>query len=262
MAVAEVHPFTPAAIQRSADHWYTFQSQRYPGVTGVLDVLDKSGPLMAWAARNTAEAALAQLANLPSLLDTVGPEGVVKALTARSNWKRDEAAQLGTKVHELAELVVQGQPTPPMDAPIRHRVLKYAEWWKASGWKLRLAEAMVVSPAGGYGGTFDLLCYDRDGRTVLADIKTGNVMYRGKLYDSIPLQLAAYGMAEFVCPRMDHGYSPVTYPMPEADRYVVIHVTEDKAYEIDVDVTDRERTAFLACLSLHEWVTYRKGKKP
>ena len=33
------------AIQRSADHFYTYEGERYPGVTGILGILDKSGPL-------------------------------------------------------------------------------------------------------------------------------------------------------------------------------------------------------------------------
>jgi hypothetical protein len=265
---AEVHPFTPAAIQRSADHHYTFDGKTYPGVTGILKVLDKSGPLMAWAARQTAEAVLGMIELGPTvgefdtqalkqLIHSVGPEGFIKAVTSRSSWKRDEAANLGTEVHALADLVVNAQPTPPMPEPVRLRVLKYADWWKASGWTLRVTEAMVVN-RDGYGGTFDLLAYDRERRTVLADIKTGNVMYRGKLYDSIPLQIAAYGMAEFVAPIG----SPVAYPMPDIDRYVVLHVTTEGVQEIDIDITDRERLAFFACLSLSEWINYRKGKKP
>ena len=41
----ELHPFTPAAIQRSADHRYTFQGKTYPGVTTILGMLDKSGQI-------------------------------------------------------------------------------------------------------------------------------------------------------------------------------------------------------------------------
>ena len=79
------------SIQRSADHFYTYEDERYPGVTGILSILDKSGPLMGWAAKMTAEAAVESLPHLSVMLDTVGPEGVIKFLTARRNWKLDEA---------------------------------------------------------------------------------------------------------------------------------------------------------------------------
>ena len=71
-------------------------------------------------------------------------------------------------------------------APITSRVLAYAAWWKASGWRLRLSEAMLVNPMMGYGGTLDLLAYDRDGRTVLADIKTGKGVYQEAVPSSRP----------------------------------------------------------------------------
>jgi len=262
-----LHPFTPAAIQRSADHRYTFQGKTYPGVTSILGMLDKSGPLMSWAARQTAEAAVGLFqtpvetpgGGLGHLLDTVGTEGAIKALTSRSDWKRDEAAKLGTRVHALADDYVNGKGIPDtLPDGERTRIEQYAAWWLASGWKLRLSEAMVVEPTdgpsgyGGYGGTFDLLAYDRDGRTVLADVKTGKGVYREAV-----LQLAAYGMATYVAP----ANSPTAYPMVEPDRYVILHVTEEGVREVEIAVGQMERVAFLACITLHAWGETMKGKR-
>jgi hypothetical protein len=239
------------AITRSTDHHYRYAGETYPGVTGVLGVLDKSGPLMGWASRETAKAAVAQIANLPSLLETVGEEGVIKALTARSTWQRDEAAQLGTQVHHLADLYVRGEPLPPMSETIKARVEAYADWWKASGWTLRVSEAYIVSPALRYGGTFDLLAKDADGRTVLADIKSGRAVYR-----EAALQLAAYGMAELVARPGDTK----AYPMPKVDRYAVLHVTADGVREIELSIGQAEYMAWMACLELSRWAESMKGK--
>jgi hypothetical protein len=221
-------------------------------VTGVLAILDKSGPLMAWAANQTADAAIAQLANLPSLLETVGPNGVRMALTSRSTWQRDEAASLGTQVHHLADLVVRGEPTPPMSETVRTRVLADADWWHSSGWTLRVSEALVVSPTLKYGGTFDLLARDRDGRTVLADIKSGRGVYREAV-----LQLAAYAGAEFVARPDD----VTAWPMPACERFVVLHVTTDGVREIEVAIGQAERLAWAACLELARWADGMKGKQ-
>ena len=68
-------PKPKPAITRDRYHRYTYEGQTYPGVTSVLRVLDKSDALMAWASRNTAEAALAQLDHLAGLRDTVGSGG-------------------------------------------------------------------------------------------------------------------------------------------------------------------------------------------
>jgi len=250
-------------ITRDAAHRYTYEGVQYPGVTTILGCLDKSGPLMGWAARETATAAVRMLDELPKMLETLGEAGVISALTKRSAWTRDEAAQLGTEVHALADLVVRGEPTPSMTETQRGRVLHYAEWWKQSGWVLRLSEAMVVRPndhgnvQSGWGGTFDLLAYDRDGRTVLGDIKTGKGVYKEAV-----LQLAAYGMASLVQPAQDDlSKPPGVYPMPMPDRYVILHVTADGVREIEVAVGTAERMAFLACLDLYHWIESMKGKK-
>jgi hypothetical protein len=244
-------------ITRSADHRYTMDGITVPGVTGILQCLDKSGPLMGWAARETATAAVRLLDELPKMLEAVGPEGVIKSLTARSNWQRDEAAQLGTEVHALAEIVVNGGTLPDtMTDGQQKRVEKYAEWWQASGWTLRLAEAMVFRPADdsspGWGGTFDLLAKDADGKTVMADVKTGKGVYKEAV-----LQMAAYGMAKYVQP----AGATRTYPLPLPDRYVILHVTTEGTRPIEVNVGTPERMAFLACLELHHWIESMKGVK-
>ncbi len=249
---------TLPAIQRTQDHHYGYNGQWYPGVTDILKVIDKSGALMTWAARQTAEAAV-DLAlkdtdnggGLNMLLAAVGSDGAIKALTSRANWTRDEAASLGSAVHNLADELVSGRPLS-VESPLAHEYAKgYAEWWQASGWRLRLSEAVVVHPDVGYGGTFDLLAYDKDGRTVLADIKTGKAVYKEAI-----LQLCAYGMAPLVSPM---GGDRV-YPMPIPDRYAVIHVTKDGVREVCIDVGQAERMAFLDCVDLHRWLASVKGK--
>lgn len=249
-------------ITRSADHRYTYEGKTYPGVTSILKVIDKSDALMAWAARNTAEAALGMMSGpdplywpLSALLASVGPEGVTKALTSRSSWKRDEAAQLGTDVHTLADLWVKGA-NPVIPEHAEAHVHHYSEWWQASGWTLRTSEALLVNPTFGYGGTLDLLCRDADGRTVLADIKTGKGVYR-----EAALQLTAYGMAEFIQTGEAITGDARVFKMPAVDRYVILHVTASGVREIEVPVGTLEKVAWGACLDLHTWAESTKGKR-
>jgi hypothetical protein len=256
-AVPAAAPAAPVARQKPAItrdryHRYTYAGRTYPGVTTVLRVLDKSDALMAWASRNTAEAALAQLDHLASLRDTVGPEGVIKALTARSGWKRDEAAAAGSDIHGLAERIARGEALPHVPQAIRAQVEAYAAWWAGSGWRLRVAEAFVVEPTLGYGGTLDLLAYDEAGRTVLADVKSG-----ANVYPEVVLQLLAYGEAALIAPQG----SPIAYPMPRIERYAVLHVTDAGVRVIDVEVDDEDRAAFRACLPLARWHGARKGQR-
>jgi len=248
-----------SAITRDASHNYYYEGRQYRGVTDTLKVIDKSAALMSWAAKHTAQAALDLYDGdgLAQLLATVGREGAIKALTARANWQRDEAAALGTEVHRLADLVVRGEPTPSMDETTRGRVLAYAQWWKSSGWTLRLSEAMLLNITASYGGTCDLLAYDRDGKTVMADIKTGKAVYQEAV-----LQLTAYGMAELIQPASDNVMAPATvYPMPKVDRHVILHVTADAVREVEVTVGSLEQIAWLACLDLATWRDSVKGKR-
>ena len=246
----------PRFITRSANHHYTFDGVTYPGVTGVIGILDKSGPLMHWASRLTAEAAVALSGTLPQLIAETGAEGAIRALMERRTTKNDEAKLLGTEIHAIADLIVTGQSVPAMSPEVMTRVDSYERWLRGSGWTLRASEGMVVSPGAGYGGTFDLLARDADGLTVLADIKTGKVDYQGKLYDSILLQLAAYGAAEW----LDIGDGQL-YAMPAIDRYSVIHVTADGTTEKPAQVGDAEREAFGHALRLSRWRDSLKGNR-
>lgn len=245
-------------ITRTIDHTYHYGAERLPGVTGILKVLDKSDALINWAARQTAEAMVELLRTTdgqPSpfaiLMDTVGEAGVIKAATSRKEWKRDEAAKLGSDVHAMADKISTGLDTGWMEPAVLERVERYRDWWTSSGWTLRLSEAYVAS-GGLYGGTFDLLARDRDGRTVLADIKTGKAIYHEAV-----LQLAAYGMADVVCP----AGSGQSYPMPAIDRYVILHVTAKEVREVELNVGDAERHAFMACVELAKWRDSMKGKR-
>ena len=252
-----------APIQRTDDHRYLYAGKEFPGVTNVLKVIDKSDALIAWAARNTAEAAL-ELAKsrvhdgpvdtdgLSYLVATVGERGAVKALTERSTWKRDAAAHLGSAVHGYADDLVSGREIPELEGAQKAYVERYAEWWASAGWKVRTSEAIVVHDTHGYGGTLDLLCYDADGRTVLADIKTGASVFREAV-----LQLTAYGNAELL-------QTPVgaLYTMPKVDRYAIIHVLGDKpTREVPIVVGTRELNAWGAALDLYGWWKTTKGKR-
>ena len=241
------------AITRDRYHRYTYEGQTYPGVTSVLRVLDKSDALMAWASRNTAEAALAQLDHLAGLRDTVGPEGVIKALTARSGWKRDEAAAAGSDIHGLAERIARGEPLPDVPRSSAPRVEAYAAWWAGSGWRIRLAEAFVVEPDP------RLRRHARPAR-----LRRDRPDRPRRCQDRARTSTPRRGCSSWPTgrpPSSRRRAVPVAYPMPTIDRYVVLHVTDAGVRVIDVEVDDDDRAAFRACLPLSRWHTARKGQR-
>ena len=97
---------------------------------------------------------------------------------------------MGSRIHQLTELLDAKKDTEPMTPTEAQRVDHYRTWRDASGWDLKVREAVLVNPELGFGGTLDILARDRDGRSVLADIKTGKGVYKESI-----LQLAAYGLA-------------------------------------------------------------------
>jgi hypothetical protein len=232
------------AITRDRWHRYTYQGVTYPGVTSIVGVIDKSKPLMVWSSRLTAEAALDQLETLPDLVRKNGRQGVVRLLTDQSSWRRDEAASIGTAIHEFAERVANGDELGEVPESIRARVHHYVDWFAASGWRRRITEALVINTTLGYGGTLDLLAFDEQGRTVLADVKTGR-----NIYPEVTLQLLAYGEAELIAPQG----SPTAYEMPKVDRYAVLHVTESGVEVVEVEPTDEDREALRSCIPLSRW---------
>jgi len=239
-------------ISRSVDHRYTYQGETYPGVTSVIGIaINKSDALVPWAAKVTAEVAVELLDTLPQLRASVGDVGVINALKAASADRRGEAAKFGSIVHGLADDYLNDRPLPANLPETQQKYIDgYSAWWKASGWKLRASEALLVHPIFRYGGTLDLLCRDRDGRTVLADIKTGKGVYREAV-----LQLTAYGMAQFI--QTEAG----VFAMPKVDRHVILHVTADGVREIEVPIGSLEQVAWAACLDLHLWAETTKGKR-
>ena len=103
----------------------------------------------------------------------------------------------------------------------------------------------------GWGGTLDILAYDQDKRTVMTDVKTGSV------HSKAVIQVTGYGMCNLVQP---YG-SQTVYPMPNPDRYVILHLTEDGLREVEISVGTPERMAFLSALDIYHWQQSMKGKK-
>lgn len=248
----------PPAITRSTDHDYYLtlpDGAKFgpcPGATKVLKVLDHPA-FVQWAANQTADAAMALHANGWDALEAiVGPKGVHQALTARKNWKRDEAAHLGTVVHDLAEKYVRTGIMPPLTEATEKRAKAYAEWWVKSGWTKPMTEFVMFNATSEYGGTGDLLARDRDGALVLADLKTGS---KGIFRESI-LQLTAYTDAEWISTMG----APTVMPMPKVDRHVLLWVTEDGVKEVPVTIGDNERVAWYAAMALYRWTQAQKER--
>lgn len=231
-------------LQRDAKHFYEatypgLQQGKVPGITSVIGVLDKPA-LVGWAKRETAIAALRNWKAVESMVAQYPPKGedlafhpAVSFLKATPGYQRDAAADLGTRVHAVAEALAKGEK-PDVDedtlAFAEAYIRDFLEPMKPKFHPL-YTEAMVyhsgqdglVLP---YGGTMDAFC-EIDGTVWLIDYKTN----KSGAYSETALQLAAGRFAEFIGRPGD----PKQYPVPKVAKCAVLWIRPEKAEFIPYD---------------------------
>lgn len=235
----------PVGLTRDASHHYYLDGEGpLPSVTTILGVLDKSGPLVGWAKRITAEAAVDNAAQIPGWVELGGRDGAVGFLTKAATAKRDRAANAGSEVHRLAEAIVRGQDVEVPEELVPF-VAAYRKFLADFEPEFLAAEEMVASVAYGYAGTLDAIAL-LSGETWILDIKTGK-----GVYPDTALQLSAYANADFI------GRPGIAqrFAIPPATQYGVIHLRPEGYELVPYDVTDSTFRAFLAAKSLHGWQT-------
>lgn len=235
----------PVGLCRNDAHeYYLDGAGPIPSVTRVLKVVDKSGPLIGWAKRITAEAAVRNLPMLNQMVTTGGEQASIDWLKKLADHKRDSAANLGTRVHALAESVARGQAVemtdeehPFVDTYVRDFLTPFAPRFLA-------LEEMVCSLTHGYAGTFDAIA-EIAGETWMLDLKTSTGTYA-----ETALQLSAYANADFIA----RPGSAKRMRVPKVTRYGVIHCRPEQTRLVEYGVDKGTFDAFLACRGLFDWV--------
>lgn len=197
--------------------WYTLPSgESYPSVTNVLDVAVSKPALVPWSAKATAARAFdllpAMVASIrtPSCgarrpADRCGKcrtcvEATIKQAHVQA---KDDAADLGTRVHDLAESYVLGRPVAA-DQQAEPYVAQLLRFWTDFGvdptQDYEATEMTVVNRAVGYAGTLDALLWLDHGdgvrRLTLVDYKSSATRAANSVYPENGLQVAALAHAE------------------------------------------------------------------
>lgn len=214
-------------------HWYVdANGLKVPGVTTLLGEGLPKPALVGWGIKSVAEYAVDHWDEVAAM----APSERLKVLKGSPYADRDAAANRGTAVHGLAEQLVQGVEVDVPDELAGHveSYVRFLDEWQVEP---ILVERTVVNYTIGYAGTLDLIgCLRaRDGRTVLADVKTN----RGGVYGDTAFQLSAYRYAEFYVD--DDGTEK---PMPEIDYCAVIHVRADGYDLVPVEAGPTQFTEF------------------
>jgi hypothetical protein len=172
-------------------HIYYVNGKVIDGVTTVIGVIDKSGPLMYWCANLTKEYLSEKLK--PGIsFDEIEIKDMLDSASRQYLIKRDKAADIGTCVHKFCEdyinfkLGKSEQPEEPINPLIKNGANSFLKWVTDNNVEFVFTERKIYSQKYGYAGTLDILG-KVNGNLAIIDIKTSK-----GIYSSYHLQVAAY----------------------------------------------------------------------
>lgn len=172
--------------------FYEWQGRLLPSVTSIRRLAGVPFGLHNWTINQVIDYTLDHIAGLALQIGQRKPEMLAMArheLRGAATAKRDEAAKLGTAVHDAA---AEGKALTDVSPEVAPRLRQYLDWLNASGATILASEYQVWNLTIGYAGTVDLLVRFPNGEIYLLDLKTGK-----STYPEHAMQCLAYLMAEF-----------------------------------------------------------------
>jgi len=181
--------------------------------------------------------------------DEIQKKEFIKTIKGAWRKRRDQAADIGTLVHEFLAEVASGK-TPEL--PVNKKAAKACEealfWYQETIKEPIAAEAKVYSREHNYAGTLDLDAKTIRGRAIV-DWKTGN---RVKKYGVKPEHLGQ--TAGYQNARQEEGYGPY-------DLRIIVRIDRDTGEIAVHEAWDFERDfeSFKAALTLGRFVNAVKA---
>lgn len=152
------------------NHRYRIGKDYKLGVTTALSVLSKD-QLVQWAANRSVEAF--RLAySIEAKWTPEEFETICQQARYAHRTLKDDAADVGKRVHAYISNYIKHEATEPMDDALYPSVSAFLEWERRAKPEYLHSERVVYSKAHDYCGTVDLVML-LDGKRVVADLKTG-----------------------------------------------------------------------------------------
>lgn len=201
-----------------ASHRYKLDGAWVPGVTTILNVIDKPG-LKKWAASSVAEY-VADHREAVEHLYAAGRGPMVAALKETPFQRRDDAAARGTTFHDFAERILKGEEVdvPDEQVGLVEAALAFVEDYRIEPVAI---EQAVASREHKYGGKFDLIADFTHPNT--GDRMRGIFDWKSskRIYASTSFQNVAYSGAEFM------GTDGNEQPIPDVEASFGVHIRAD-----------------------------------
>ena len=241
---------------RYGQHWYRVTGTGYddllPSVTTVLNVIDKSRPLMGWAKKTALESvrsALHEYAAGPFVKKEdygLWVAGIIEAAKQSPEKERDKAAEAGTSAHELIAELLHGRE-PDIPDPLVPAVRGALTFVRDYQLEMVASEVSIWHPHHHYAGTVDLVAGNKAGGLVVVDWKRSKGLYPEHAY-----QVAGYADA----------IGAITGEAVVAAYAVRLPRTADEDAEYEVRMVADPKAASETCrAALALWLATRDSKK-
>ena len=176
-------------VKRGRGRWYKVGDQMLPPVTSVLGIIDKSGPLVPWARRDTLQQVSEELLTAHPPKEVEYRQWINDIIAAVRDRPKDQAATDGRSTHELIAKMLQGGD-PLVPDSLAPAVRGAREFVADYGLSVVAVEIPVWHPTEQYAGTVDFVGRNGDGHLVVADWKRSSGIYPEHGY-----QITAYADA-------------------------------------------------------------------
>lgn len=258
------HPVN-SETNAEGSRWYIHPvtGERFISVTTVLSHIAKFG-LVPWAAKLSATAAfdrlpmLVRASRMPLCNSTKTDDAcglcrdcLTYWLADRHNQVRDDAADLGIKLHDAAESDALFGEGIHIDEDVLPFVEQFRRWRTAYQPEFLASEMTVISRKWGYGGTLDAILRIAAMPKQLAHLNELPCCADWKSSKSVDIakgwQVVAYSNADAVL--LPDG---TELPMPEIKGGLIVHIRPERVQMREVYLTDANFQSFIHMLRVVE----------
>lgn len=174
-------------------HRYQLKGQKtyLVSVTSATGMLDKSRVLIIWATNLAKDFLLKQIETLKTSQDEDLIKSLIDSACSQHQIKKEQAADIGTQVHEWAEKhIARENPELPTEPKVLNGVMAFMKWLDENKFKFTASEKLVYSKKYEYVGLMDAAATLGKKKYVI-DFKTSKGIYNEYRY-----QVSAYLKAD------------------------------------------------------------------